>query len=69
MLGQRVLDPLGLLGSDVLGDHERVAQVRSGLGPAIGQQAAADSRQGAGFFDPRADLLGDAQRVAVMAAG
>ena len=69
MLGQRVLDPPGFLGSDVLGDHERVAQVRGGLGPTTGQQAAADSRQGAGFFDTRADLPGDAQRLAVTAAG
>jgi hypothetical protein len=55
VLGQAVLDPRGLQRSDALGDHERLPQVRSGLSRAAGQQAPADSRQGAGLLGTRAE--------------
>src|ERR1700689_4032619 len=69
VLVQIVLDKLGAGGSDALADRQRVPQVHGGFGGAAGQEAHADSGQGACFLRVRADLAGDGERLAVEAEG
>jgi hypothetical protein len=65
-----LLDAPGGGGSDALVDRKRVLQVRGGLaGVAVVQVAVAESFQGTCFFQGRAEVAGDGQRLSVALAG
>jgi hypothetical protein len=66
---QLVPDELGARGSDALADREGKPQVHGGFGGIMGQEAHADSGQGAGFLGLCADLTGDGERLAMVATG
>src|SRR6516165_3516606 len=65
-----LLDVLGVRDADALVDGKRLPQVRSGLAlVAVVEVAVADTFQGARFLERRADVAGNGERLAVMAAG
>src|SRR5262245_47377601 len=65
-----LLDAPGGGGSDALVDRKRVLQVRGGWARAgVVQVAVAESFQGACFFQGRAEVACDGQRLGVALAG